>query len=335
MARGRYDRETTMMKGLAFAFAAITAAACEQLHGSFSAPKTGFDGNAALGYVKQHLAVGPRTPGTPAHDSAARWIVAEMRKRADSVTVQKWTQTTKNGTKLELQNILARFNPRATQRVLYVTHWDTRPIADQDVNYGNRALPVLGANDGASGVGLFLALGDVFKKSPPSIGVDLLFTDGEDWGNFDSDSTGMAWPDALFGSQYFAQHPPSADYQPLFGVLFDMIGDATLHLWQEQNSLQRAPEVVQRVWDTAKELGYANYFHDQPGQALTDDQVPLLNRGWHVIDLVDWPYGVVSPNAGPNEEPNPRYHHTTLDTIDKLSAKSLQIVGDVAVALVK
>lgn len=314
---------------------AVMLAGCDTVMGQFTRSKTAFDGNAALAYVKQHLEVGPRTPGTPAHARAADWIAAEMRKRTDSVIVQKWTQTTRNGTKLELQNVLARFSPHATQRVLYVTHWDTRPVADEDRDVGNRTRPILGANDGASGVGLFLALGDVFLKAPPSVGVDLLFVDGEDWGGFDADSSGKAWPDALFGSQYFAQHPPSAEYQPLYGVLFDMIGDAELHLWQEQNSLQRAPEVVSRVWNTAKDLGYGAYFHDQPGQALTDDQIPLLNRGWRVIDVVDWPYGVVPRHAGPNALPNPNYHHTMDDTIDKVSARSLQIVGDVAVALVK
>jgi glutaminyl-peptide cyclotransferase len=314
---------------------AATIAGCAVESDRFGSPKTAFDGDSALSFTRQHLAVGPRTPGTPAHDSGGAWIVAEMRKRTDSVIVQTWTQTTKNGTALQLQNILARFNPQATQRVLYVTHWDTRPVADEDPNPGNRTQPVMGANDGAAGVGLFLALADVFRRTPPSVGVDLLFTDGEDWGAFDADSTGRAWPDALFGSQYFAQHPPSADYQPLYGVLFDMIGAADLHLWQEQNSLQRAPEVVRRVWNTAKELGYGAHFHDQPGETLTDDQIPLMNRGWHVMDLVDWPYGVTAPNAGPMDAPNPNYHHTIHDTIDKVSARSLQMVGDIAVTLVK
>ena len=68
-------------------------------------------------------------------------------------------------------------------------------------------------------MGLFIALGDVFKKTPPSVGVDLLFVDGEDWGAFDSDSAGN-YPDALFGSQYFASHLPSPNYKPLFGVLW-------------------------------------------------------------------------------------------------------------------
>ena len=232
----------------------------------FGRAKTAFDGQAALGYVKAQLDFGPRTPGTPAHDKAADWIVAEMKKRTDSVSVQRWTQTTADGTKLPLQNILARFNPAATQRVLYVTHWDTRPKADDDPNFGNKARPILGANDGASGVGLFIALGDVFKKTPPSVGVDLLFVDGEDWGAFDSDSGGH-FPDALFGSQYFANHLPSADYKPLFGVLWDMIGDADLQLYQEANSVQRAPEVVSRVWQTAADLGYEKYFISQVGPA--------------------------------------------------------------------
>jgi hypothetical protein len=114
-----------------------------------------------------------------------------------------------------------------------------------------------------------------------------------------------------------------------------MVGATDLHLWQEQTSLARAPEVVRRVWDTANDLGYGAFFHAQPGETLIDDQVPLLNRGWHVIDLVDWPYGVLPPNAGPFDTPNPNYHHTLQDTIDKVSARSLQMIGDIAVTLVK
>jgi hypothetical protein len=310
----------------------LVLSGCDRFGGGGA--KTAFDGQAALGYVKAHLAFGPRTPGTPAHDSAAAWIVAQMKQRTDSVTVQKWTQTTADGTKLPLRNILARFNPAATQRVLYVTHWDTRPKADDDPNFGNKARPILGANDGASGVGLFIALGDVFKKTPPSVGVDLLFVDGEDWGAFDSDSAGN-YPDALFGSQYFASHLPSPNYKPLFGVLWDMIGDADLQLYQEANSVQRAPEVVSRVWQTASDLGYSKYFISQVGQQITDDHVPLLNKGLRVIDVLDIQYGPLPPGHDAFTNSNPNYHHTMQDTFDKVSAKSLQAVGDVAVALVK
>ena len=315
--------------------AVVVLTGCDAVKSRFSGPKTEFDGNAALAYAKAQVDFGPRIPGTAAHEKAADWIIAEMKKRTDSVIVQSWTQTTRNGTQLQLRNILARFNPTATARVLYITHWDTRPVADQDPNLGNRARPFDGANDGASGVGLFVALADVFKKTPPSVGVDLLFDDGEDWGDFDADTSGKVWPDALFGTQYFAANPPSPDYQPLYGVLFDMIGDADLQFWQEGTSVQAAPEVVSRVWRTANELGYGSYFREQPMNGWTDDHLPLINKGWHVIDLFDSQYGVLSPNAGPNDVPNPNYHHTTHDTMDKISAKSLQIVGDVAVTLVK
>jgi Zn-dependent M28 family amino/carboxypeptidase len=307
---------------------------CDKIKDRYAGPKTAFSGEAAYAYTKEHLKFGPRTPGTQGHDQAGDWIVAEMKKRTDSVIVQTWTQTTANGTRLPMKNILARFNPSAASRVLYVTHWDTRPTADEDPNFGNRARPILGANDGAAGVGMFLALGDVFRKTPPSVGVDLLFVDGEDWGSFDPDSSG-AYPDALFGSQYFASHLPSPGYKPLFGVLWDMIGDANLNINQEANSVEKAPEVVSRVWRTADSLGYGNYFLNQVMQPITDDHLPLLAKGLRVIDVLDYQYGPLPPGAGPNDTPNPSYHHTLQDTIDKVSAKSLQVVGDVAVTLVK
>jgi glutaminyl-peptide cyclotransferase len=314
-------------------FALATASACDRLKDRFSGPKTAFDAQAAMGYVQAQLAFGPRVPGTPAHVQAGDWILAEIKKRVDSVVVQTWTQTTANGTKLPLRNILARVNPSATQRVLYLTHWDTRPVADEDTNLGNKTRLFLGANDGASGVGLLMALADVFKKTPPSVGVDLLFVDGEDWGSFTADNSG-AYPDALFGSQYFANHLPSPDYKPLFGVLFDMIGDADLQIYQEANSVQNAPEVVRRVWQAAADMGYGNYFISEVGDAIIDDHLPLQQKGLRVIDVLDIQYGVLS-SRGPTVKPYPNYHHTMQDTFDKISAKSLQIVGDVAVTLVK
>ena len=127
----------------------------------------------------------------------------------------------------------------------------------------------------------------------------------------------------LIGSTYFAAHLPSPGYQPIFGVLWDMIGDKDLNIYEEQNSLARAPEVVSRVWKTAEDLGYSQYFLPQIGQAVTDDHIPLLQAGLRVIDVLDIDYG-----------PNGSYHHTLADTMDKISAKSLGIVGDVAAALV-
>jgi hypothetical protein len=303
---------------------ALPALACDKLPGA-SGPKTPFDANAAMTYTKAQLAFGPRVPGTPAATRAGDWITTMMKQRADTVIEQRWTHRTVDGKELPLRNILARFRPAATQRILYLTHWDTRPTADEDRVLGNRGTPIPGANDGAAGVGLLIALGDALKKAPPNVGVDLLFVDGEDYGkSFDA-----PYSDVLLGSQYFAEHLPSPDYRPMYGVLWDMIADKDLNILQEARSVTSAPEVVSRVWQKAADLGYSRYFIPRVGQDVTDDHVPLLDKGLRVIDVIDIDYGPL----GPGGVPEPNYHHTLQDTIDKISSKSLQIVGDVALSL--
>ena len=211
------------------------------------------------------------------------------------------------------------------ERELYLVHWDTRPTADADRVLGNRGTPIPGANDGAAGVGLLIALGDALKKTPPDLGVDLLFVDGEDYG----ESFSPPYTDVLLGSQYFAVNLPSPGYRPIYGVLWDMIADKDLNILQEARSVTSAPEVVSRVWQKAAELGYAKYFIPRVGQDVTDDHVPLLDKGLRVIDVIDYDYGPPAPGGGAS----PNYHHTLEDTIDKISVRSLQIVGDVALAL--
>ena len=274
-----------------------------------------FDGEGAMAYVSAQLAFGPRIPGTSGHQRAGDWIVEQMKSRADTVITQTWTHTTLDGKQLPMRNIIARFNPAATDRILYVTHWDTRPVSDNAENLGERQLPVPGANDGGSGVALFIALGDALKKNPPAQGVDLLFVDGEDYGLFDEKGA-----DVLIGSKYFAAHPPEPNYKPIFGVLWDMIGDKDLLIRKEAISVQQAPEVVDRVWAKAAELGYDRIFVNEDAGPITDDHVPLLQAGIRVIDVIDIDYP---------------YHHRPSDTIDKISARSLSIVGEVAEALLR
>jgi hypothetical protein len=282
--------------------------------GDASGAKPEFDAAAAMQRIKTQLDFGPRIPGTPAHTRTGDWIVGELRPLADTVLVQQWTHVTVSGDSLPMRNILARFRPELDQRVLYLTHWDTRPISDAAFSPGDRSLPVPGANDGASGVALQIGVAAVLARTPPSVGVDLLFVDGEDFGDFGRDE------DVLIGSRYFAEHLPSPDYQPLFGVLWDMIGDRDLQMFQEANSVEHAPEVVSRVWQTAADLGYSRYFVPRGGQFITDDHIPLQNVGLRVIDVIDIDYVA---------------HHTPDDTMDKVSEQSMKIVGDVAVALIR
>lgn len=297
----------------------------------FRGAQTVFSGDSALVFAKAHVAFGPRVPGTDAARNAGDWIVAQMRARADSVEVQTWTHKTQDGKTLPMRNILARFTPQATARVLYITHWDTRPTADSDRNLGAKQRSFDGANDGASGVGLFVALASALKQSPPNVGVDLLFVDGEDWGTFEAWEDTTKNKDVLIGSQYFARTMPDS-YKPIFGVVFDMIGDAALQLYQEGYSLNAAPEVVSRVWGMAKDLGYAKYFIAEPGTAITDDHLPFIRRGLRVIDVIDYDYCSDGGRDCAGDSAR-NLHHTAGDTIERISAKSLQIVGDVALAL--
>jgi hypothetical protein len=287
--------------------------ACKAGSGARSGGGQKFDGQRAFEYLRQQVEFGPRVPGTPAHEQAGDLILSRLRATADSVQVQEFTHVTKRGAKLALRNFVGRFRPAATERVLFLAHWDSRPHADQSANLAAQRMPVPGANDGASGVAVLLGVADALKATPPAVGVDLLFVDGEDYGDF-ADST-----EVLIGSRYFASHLPPG-YQPLYAVLFDMVGDKDLEIYYEGNSQAVAPEVVDRVWRVAHDVGHGAQFRPGVRHTLVDDHVSLQKVGIHAIDVVDFDYP---------------YWHTTDDTIDKVSAASLQIVGDVAVALVR
>jgi hypothetical protein len=296
--------------------ALVALLACQaRAGGERTANTREFNGTTAFGYVQQQMSFGPRIPNTPGHQQEADWLLAQLRQRADTVIVQEITHKLKNGETLHLRNFVARFRPQASDHILFMAHWDTRPMADRAENLGQQRMPVPGANDGASGVAILLGVADALKARPltGATGADLLFVDGEDYGDF-ADTN-----DVLIGSRWFAAHQP-AGYQPLYAVLFDMVGDKDLQIFQEGQSVAGAPEVVQRVWRVAADLGYGHQFVPSVRHTLTDDHVSLQKVGIHAIDVVDFDYP---------------YWHTTDDTIDKVSAESLQIVGDVAVALVR
>jgi glutaminyl-peptide cyclotransferase len=276
-------------------------------------PPQEFDGSSSFRYIETQVGFGPRVPGTEAHRRMGDWLDSLLRQRADTVIVQSWDHVTAQRDTLPLRNFIARFNPGAEKRLLLLAHWDSRPVSDSPRSRDSTKA-VLGANDGGSGVALLLGIADVLKRAPPAAGVDLLLVDGEDYGHFTD-----APADVLIGSRYYGAHQVAGP-KPLYAVLFDLVADKDLQLYQEGNSLVGAPEVVELVWGTAKELGYGGYFISSPRHTLIDDHLELQKAGIRAIDVVDFDY--------------PAWH-TTEDTIDKVSAASLQIVGDVAVALIR
>lgn len=295
------------LSALALALSALSA--CREK----AKPPREFDGASAFGYIQTQVGFGPRVPGTEAHRRMGDWLDSLLRQRADTVIVQSWKHVTADKTTLPLRNFIARFNPTAEKRLLLLAHWDSRPMSDSPRSRDSTKA-VLGANDGGSGVALLLGVADVLKRTPPSAGVDLLFVDGEDYGHFTE-----APADVLIGSRYYGAHQVPGP-KPLYAVLFDLVADKDLQLYQEGNSLVGAPEVVELVWATAKDLGYGGYFISSPRHTLIDDHLELQKAGLRAIDVVDFDY--------------PAWH-TTDDTIDKVSPASLQIVGDVALALIR
>jgi hypothetical protein len=275
-----------------------------------------FDGASAFKYIETQVAFGPRIPNTEAHTKMAAWLDSMLRTRSDTLVVQKWDHVTAKGDTLHLTNFIARFNPQATKRILFLAHWDSRPTADNP-RKPQKDKPVPGANDGGSGVALLLGVADALKKDSTTLGVDLLFDDGEDYGDFEAKPAN----DVLIGARYYAANQLPGP-QPLYGVLWDMVAAKDLVIYQEGNSLVGAPEVVERVWDTARELGYATTFIPSPKHTLIDDHLELQKVGIRAIDVVGFDY-------------QDTYWHTPDDTIDKVSAAKLQIVGDVAMALVR
>ena len=278
-------------------------------------PPKEFDGPAAFGYLRTQVEFGPRVPGTEGHQRMASWLEQTLRQRADTVVVQAWDHVTLKGDTLPMRNLVARFNPAAPERILYLAHWDTRPVSDGP-NSTRPNVPVPGANDGASGVAVLLGVADALKKSPPAIGVDLLFVDGEDYGDFSKKPN-----DVLIGARWYTAHQVSGP-APRFAILFDLVADADLQLYQEGNSLTGAPQIVEKVWDVARRVGHQQYFRsDSAGRhTLTDDHVELQRVGIRAIDVVDFDY--------------PAWH-TPDDDLSKVSAASLQIVGDVAMAVIR
>jgi hypothetical protein len=278
-------------------------------------PERELDGQAALRYAEAQVAFGPRVPGTEGHRQMAAWLDSMARARADTVVVQEWSHVTLTGDTLPMHNVIARFNPGASRRLLFVAHWDTRPRADADTG-GRSGQPVPGANDGASGVAVLLAMADALRARPPDIGVDLLFVDGEDYGVFSEEA------DVLIGSKYYAAHQVTGP-KPEYAVVLDMVGGRDARFQKEGYSVTAAPAVVDLVWSTAARLGHGNLFLSETGGSVTDDHIPLQQAGIRAIDVI--------PQI-PDHYP---YWHTVDDTIDKLSAETLGAVGSVMLVLVR
>ena len=280
-----------------------------------------FSADSAYSYVKQQCDMGPRVPGTPAHERCAQWLTASLRQWCDTVVVQQAPVTTFDGKQLNCKNIVGTFNPQASDRLLVLAHWDCRPWADNDPDPSLRQQPVLGANDAASGTAVILELARLMAQQRPEVGVDLLLVDVEDWGENENEDS---W---ALGTQHWANNPHVAGYRANCGILLDMVGTRGARFTQEYFSKQYAQGVIDMVWKTASQSGFGSYFINQDGGAITDDHV-MVNRlaGIPTIDIIDMR---LDSDTGFFDG-----WHTTHDTLDQIDPATLRAVGQTLVNLI-
>jgi Zn-dependent M28 family amino/carboxypeptidase len=253
---------------------------------------TSFNGQRAYQDVLTQVAFGPRITGSRAHTETIRYIETEAKKAGWKTQIQV---TTWQG--FPVENIKAS-NSNQVPQIILGAHYDSRMVADQDPGPG-RDLPVPGANDGASGVAVLLELARTLHSF--STPLALVFLDAEDNG-------GLNGQDWIMGSRAYVA---SLDFHPRAVIILDMIGDADLNIYMERNSDQR---LVTEIWAQAALLGYRQYFIPTYKYSMIDDHTPFLEAGIPAVDIIDFDYP---------------YWHTTADTPDKVSAASLQIVGEV------
>jgi glutaminyl-peptide cyclotransferase len=271
-----------------------------------------FSAESAHALLRRQVEFGPRYAGTAGHAAQLAWMLDYLGERADTVSTQVFEHTTADGVVLRMTNVLARFRPELRRRILLVAHWDTRPTADMDRERPGE--PIAGANDGASGTAVLLELADVLSRHPSPVGVDLLLVDGEDYGPGEDHM--------YLGATHFAANQPPG-HAPLYGIVVDMVGDRTPLFPMEGNSIDMAPEVVDRVWGVAEQLGLGHAFPRRNGGWVTDDHIPLNRGGIRTINIIDFDYG-----------PGNSFWHTHQDTVENTAPDGLGYVGSVLAALI-
>lgn len=271
-----------------------------------------FNADSAYMYVSRQVDFGPRVPGSASHVSAGKWLVSELRRHGATVTEQRATLTAFNGDKLPMLNIIGSYNPQSTSRTLLVAHWDTRPWADKDPELSNRTKPLKGANDGASGVGVLLEVARLIAAQNPGIGVDILFSDCEDYGEENGGED--TW---CLGTQYYANSIANENHNIERVILLDMVGGRNASFSREGFSETDAPELNAEFWSMAHAGGYGELFPNIVRGQITDDHLPFLELGIPAIDIID--------NGGAYGLPD--YHHTMADDMGIIDRSTLKAVG--------
>jgi len=284
-----------------------------------------FIADSAYSYIAKQVSFGARVPSTKEHQICGDWLVGKLKAFGYQIDEQIGEVTAFNGKVLPVRNIIGLINPNAKKKVLLCAHWDTRPFADRDSVNINQ--PIIGANDGASGVGVILEIARILKKDSVKIGIEIIFFDVEDYGApntnstfFDLQSMNDTW---CLGSQFWCYNLKPSYKKPDFGILLDMVGAQNAVFPKEEISRRFAGYHLNRIWKLADFLGYSKYFHKKIAPPITDDHT-YINQLTQIptLDIIHYD---VRPSSGRFDFG--KFHHTHLDNMDIINKTTLKAVG--------
>lgn len=282
--------------------------------------KPDFNADSAYIFIKEQVDFGPRYPNNEAHGKCATYLEEKMSSFGIETITQIGSARTFNNKEITIKNIIGSYLPEAENRILLFAHWDSRPFADQDSK--NMTQPILGANDGASGVGILLEVARQLSIHQPEIGVDIIFFDAEDYGQPSSAMVTGISDSWCLGSQYWSRNLHKENYTAKFGILLDMVGSKDAYFTKESISMKYAPNIMNKVWNNAQQLGHGNHFVNQPTYFVGTDDHQYVNEivGIPSIDIIH--YDRNTQNFHPT-------WHTHNDNMDVINKNTIKAVGEV------
>lgn len=286
-----------------------------------------FNADSAYTFVKTQADMGPRVPGSKAHEQAANWFEKKFKEYGAEVMVQKFTATTFDNKKWLGKNIIASFDPTNPNRILLCAHWDSRPFCDRDSVEANRKKSCPGVNDGASGAGVLIEIARVLAQKKTNVGIDIILWDMEDYG---AGQTGLAKEDVeddwALGSQYWSKNPHKPGYVAKYGILLDMVGAKNTVFPIELTGAYYAGLQQKNIWTKGKNAGFSNFFIDKNIGEIIDDHL-YINK-WANTPCVD----IIGYDAGGNHFFNE--HHTLRDNLDLIDKNTLKAAGQTVLEVI-
>lgn len=274
------------------------------------------DKDSLYHFVAKQVSFGPRVVNSEGHRQTRDWLADKFRSYGWEVILQDFQAKAYTGTVLNGTNIIASWNPGASRRILLGAHWDTRHVADFDPDESKRDQPILGADDGGSGVAVLLEMARLIPQQSMTSGVDIVLFDAEDHG-VDDGSDSESW---CLGSQHWSKNLHKPGYTAEFGILLDMVGSKGARFPKEGFSMQYAPQIVEKVWRTASEMGYGNMFVNDRDGYITDDHLFVnIHARIPMIDII---------NRRANQQFGIHWH-THMDDLNVIDKNTLRSVTKV------